>query len=284
MFFTQLFLISLFSAQAAFAYPFHDSAPGTIATRANSASRGDLRTLFNGHKRFKSKSKSQVAKLAAKQAPPFLYLGCADSRTPESSIFDAPLGTVFTHRNIANQFDTKDTNAYAVVSYGVAALGAQHVIIMGHYGCGGVAAAIAPPANVTAESPLNVVVKAISPIRKLYESSTREEIAAHRKENKGKQVKEPKIKDPVFRALVEENVKEGVKRVAESPLITQIYESIKSNKKGADGKETADVFIHGMVYDIETGDIHNLNVSVGPPGKKVPDVPFPSLKGGKSKN
>lgn len=96
---------------------------------------------------------------------------------------------MFTHRNIANQFDTKDTNAYvfpppdgevnitlrryAVVSYGVAALGAQHVIVMGHYGCGGVAAAIAPPANVTEQSPLNVVVKAISPIRKLYESSTR---------------------------------------------------------------------------------------------------------------
>ena len=101
-----------------------------------------------------------------------MFLGCSDSRVSEGTVFRAQPGTLFTQRNIANQYNPTDPNAQSVLAYAVAELGVKHIILMGHYGCGGVGASIIPPpASVDAA---NGAVQAwIQPIREIFQSSSR---------------------------------------------------------------------------------------------------------------
>lgn len=252
----------------------------TVVRRAGE----EFNVLFEGNKKFKETVQpGLLEKLTADgQAPPFMFIGCSDSRVSEGTIFNAPPGTLFTERNIANQFSENDANAHAVLSYAVAELGVKHVIVMGHYGCGGVAASIAsPPVGVT-DTANGAVQGWISPIRRLYETSTRPEIVALRDSHAANAlVEEPEVDDPGFRALVEENVKNTVSNIAVSSVMknhfTQLSEA-KAVKARAEGGEVGDVFVHGFVYDIANGEIHNLGVSVGPPGVEIPPVPFAAVQ------
>jgi carbonic anhydrase len=205
------------------------------------------------------------------QHPPFMYFGCSDSRVSEGTVFDALPGTLFTERNIANQFLPNDNNVKSVLGYGVATLGVTHIIVMGHYGCGGVGLAITSPPSPPIDAATAAVQNWVAPIRELYLTSNRSEIVQLRNQNQQlKSVPEPDVNDPGYRALVEENVKINVGRIVDASIIrNQFY--LVSNENGAP------VFIHGFVYDIATGVVSNLGISVGPPGVPIPSIPFPSV-------
>lgn len=189
----------------------------------------------------------------------------------------------FTERNIANQFHTTDANAHSVMSYAVSELGVKHIIVMGHYGCGGVAAAIASPPSAPVDAANGAVQNWIEPIRAIFQSSTRAEIVELREKIKGQAlVEEPEPQDPGFRALVEENVKASVRRIATDSVISNHFALLSGQANStvserAEGEAPTDVFVHGWVYDIENGEIKDLQITVGPPGKELPQVPFPAV-------
>ncbi|KAK0184965.1 carbonic anhydrase [Armillaria mellea] len=199
------------------------------------------------------------------QHPEFMFLGCSDSRVSEGTIFDALPGMLFAERNIANQYSENDRNTNAVMSYAVESLGVQHIIVMGHQGCGGAAAAVGSPPPLPWDTADFAVQEWILPLRRLYATSDRPEIVEYRNKYPDGDVPKPKLHDPVLRAMVEENVKHTVSNIARSELIEERY---------SNSTMTA-VFIHGLVYDVENGEITNLDVSVGPPGVPIPPVPFP---------
>jgi len=125
----------------------------------------------------------------------------------------------------------------------------------------------------------------------------RPEIAAHREKHRLEPLNSlPGLHDPAFRALVEENVKSNVQKIANSAVIRDHYEKVVTingndeayqasssfsplvNTKQNTAVLITEVFIHGWVYDVETGKVSDLGVSVGPPGREVPTSPFPLLR------
>ena len=168
-------------------------------------------------------------KLAQQQSPEVLWIGCSDSRVPANEIIDLPPGEVFVHRNVANQVMHVDFNCLAVVQYAVEALRVRHVIVCGHYGCGGVQAALK-------RQDLGLIDNWLYGLSTLH-AQYRSQIEAV---PKGMEVD----------ALCEINVIEQVRHVCNTTILRQAWERGQS------------IAVHGWIYGIHNGRLHDLGVTV----------------------
>lgn len=102
--------------------------------------------IFEGNKKWIEKITASnpefFSNLSQGQSPEYLWIGCSDSRVPANEIVDLPPGSIFVQRNIANQVGNTDMNLLSVVYYAVKYLKVKHILVVGHYGCGGVLAAM----------------------------------------------------------------------------------------------------------------------------------------------
>jgi len=178
-------------------------------------------------------------KLADGQQPPLLWIGCADSRVPANEIIGAQPGEVFVHRNIANMVLHTDMNMLSVLDYAVNVLKVKHVILCGHYGCGGVKAAMG-------NQQIGLIDNWIRHIKDVYRFHN-DELS--------------KIKDEVkhFDRFVELNVVEQVMDLAKTSIVQSAW---KANQP---------LQIHGWVYDIKDGIIKDLGVNYEN-NSQLPDV------------
>lgn len=170
------------------------------------------------------------AKLAAGQSPEVLWIGCSDSRVPANEITKTQPGDIFVHRNIANMVVHSDMNLLSVLDYSVNVLKVKHVIVCGHYGCGGVKAAMGNNQN-------GLVDNWLRHIKDVYRTHSDELDAIGDDEER-------------FKRLVELNVTEQVFNVSKTSIIQNNW------------KERHYPVIHGWVYSLETGLIKDLNVSL----------------------
>ncbi|MEO8712414.1 MAG: carbonic anhydrase [Parafilimonas sp.] len=178
-------------------------------------------------------------RLAHLQTPEFLWIGCSDSRVPADKITGTQPGEIFVHRNIANLVIHTDVNLLSVLDYAVNQLKVNHVIVCGHYGCGGIKAAMN---NHDYKYILNMWLRNIKDVYRLYEDELNN------------------IKNEEDRAdrLVELNVQEQVMRLAKTSIIQRAWKN-----------ENRPV-LHGWVYGLKDGIIKNLFDM--PPGSEMIDI------------
>ncbi|KAJ3538366.1 hypothetical protein NMY22_g5199 [Coprinellus aureogranulatus] len=190
------------------------------------------------------------------QSPHTLWIGCADSRVPDSIITGSKPGEIFVHRNIANQLKLDDYNALSVLRYAVDYLGVEHVVIVGHTECGGAAACLGAAQNPSLDlsKPIATVpsLPADASLNRWLDPLTRHTASLGLSSTPHAEA---------LPVVVEENVKRQVENLAKTVTITDAW--TKGARKGQD------VYIHGWVYDISTGKLRDLNVTRGPPGKPV---------------
>jgi len=176
-----------------------------------------------------SKDPSFFKRLAEHQAPAYLWIGCSDSRVPANEIVGLDPGELFVHRNVANLAPPQDANYLSVLQYAVQKLKVKHILVVGHYGCGGVLSALR-------NERLGLIDHWLSPIREVVRTHSQElgalpdEAARHDR-------------------LCELNVLRQVENVATDPFVTEAW---------ADG---ADLTVHGWCYSLATGIVNNLGVS-----------------------
>lgn len=167
--------------------------------------------------------------LAAGQEPPILWIGCSDSRVPANQITNTMPGDIFVHRNIANVVTHTDMNLLSVLDYSVNVLKVKHIIVCGHYGCGGVNAALGT-------KQVGLIDNWLRNIKDVYRTHEREMGT---------------IKDPARRSdrLVELNAIEGANNVMNTSIVQNAW---------ASGQELA---VHAWVYSLKTGLITDMKVS-----------------------
>jgi carbonic anhydrase len=171
------------------------------------------------------------SRLATYQNPDLLFIGCADSRVPPNEIMGLDPGDVFVHRNIANLVVSTDINAQSVIEYAVGQLDVEHIVVCGHYGCGGVAAAM-QPADLGL---LNGWLREIRDVYRLYQ----EELDA---------IEDP---DTRYRRLVELNIQEQCVNVIKTAVVQKQY------------VRTGHPIVHGWVYDVASGLLRDLEIPFG---------------------
>ncbi len=177
----------------------------------------------------KEKNPNFFHNLAKQQAPQYLWIGCSDSRVPANQIVDLQPGEVFVHRNVANVVVHTDLNCLSVIQFAVEVLQVKHIIVCGHYGCGGIKAAMEDQDH-------GLIDNWLRHIRDVgrFHAEELDEIPQNEK----------------FNRLCELNVIEQVKNVSNTTTVKKIW---KNNKE---------LSVHGWIYNIENGILKDLDVCV----------------------
>ena len=172
-------------------------------------------------------------RLEQQQAPEYLWIGCADSRVPANEIVDLDPGELFVHRNVANLAPPQDANYLSVLQFAVDVLKVRHILVVGHYGCGGVAAAVDGKRR-------GLVDHWLHPIREVYLDNRREleTISDLRARND---------------RLCELNVMRQVRNVASDVFVQDAW---------ARGQP---ISVHGWVYSLSNGLVNDLDVTISDP-------------------
>jgi carbonic anhydrase len=193
----------------------------------------DLKTLFENNRSWASEMTRQdpefFRRLTGQQGPEFLWIGCSDSRVPANQITGLLPGEMFVHRNIANVVVHADLNALSTIQFAVDVIRVRHIIVCGHYGCGGVLAAIR-------DDKLGLVdnwLRHVQDVRWKYQ----DQLASLGQEEQ-------------HRRLCELNVIEQVVNVAQTTVLRDAWHR---------GQQIA---VHGLIYDLQDGLLKDLNMSV----------------------
>ncbi|MBZ9556645.1 MULTISPECIES: carbonate dehydratase [Modicisalibacter] len=169
------------------------------------------------------------ARLSQQQNPDYLWIGCSDSRVPANQIVDLPPGEVFVHRNVGNILNHSDMNALSVVQFAVDVLKVKHIMIVGHYGCGGVKAAITGGEFGIVDYWLH---------------SIREQYSRHRQD-----LQQLPLEEQVDR-MCELNVKAQVANLCQTKIIQRAW------------LRKQPLAVHGWVYGLNDGRVNDLDCSV----------------------
>lgn len=193
----------------------------------------DMQQLFDNNKQWAEKITEDdpnfFQSLSEQQSPKYLWIGCSDSRVPANTLMGMAPGEVFVHRNIANQVIHTDLNCLSVIQYAVDVLKIQHIIICGHYGCGGVAASLDDNSYGLTDNWLRHI----------------EDVYRFNKEEMDKLTDQTERVD----RLCELNVIEQVANICNTTTLINAW------KKGQD------LTVHGIVYNLHDGILRDMNVS-----------------------
>lgn len=200
--------------------------------------------IFENNKQWVESHTNQDAdffkKLAIDQTPDYLYIGCADSRVPANEIMGLAPGDVFVHRNVANLVNNIDLNVMSCINYAVEHLKVKHVIVCGHYGCGGVKAAMTP-------KDMGILNPWLRNIRDVYRLH-KDELNAIEDEHKR------------YDRLVELNVEEQCFNVIKTVAVQRSY---IQNKYPV---------VHGWVFDLKTGMLKDLKIDFEGMLKRIQEI------------
>lgn len=194
----------------------------------------ELDHLFANNRAWAARTEAQKPgffhSLAEQQRPKYLWIGCSDSRVPANEIIGLAPGEVFVQRNVANLVVHSDLNCLSVIDFAVTALGVEHIIVCGHYGCGGVEAALTPSRGHIYDH----WIRHVRDIAKFYRAELEREPTAEMQ----------------ARRLCELNVAVQVVHVRESPVL----QSVAARAQG--------VKVHGWIYDLADGLLTDLTGTV----------------------
>jgi carbonic anhydrase len=168
-------------------------------------------------------------RLSREQHPEYLYIGCSDSRVPANEIMGVSPGEVFVHRNVANLVNNTDLNVMSVVNYAVRHLGVKHIIVCGHYNCGGVKAAMQP-------RDLGILNPWLRNVRDVYR--------LHKDE---------------LNAITDEEARYD--RLVELSVQEQCINVIKTAAVQLSYTEHGYPIVHGWVFDLRTGRLKDLEIN-----------------------
>ncbi len=199
--------------------------------------------VFENNKEWISKQleldENYFKNLSLRQAPEFLYIGCSDSRVAAETLMGVNPGEVFVHRNIANMVPNTDLNVMSVINYAVVHLKVNHIVVCGHYYCGGVKAAMQP-------SDLGILNPWLRNIRDVYR--------LHKHE-----LNTIDDEDERYKRLIELNVLEQCVNVIKTAVVQKAYKE-------------RNIQVHGWVFDIRSGELIDLKIDYPEILKEIKEI------------